>query len=370
MIFYANKKEQNNSMDKIKISAVIPIYNAEKYLERCINSVINQNIEKEIICIDDGSTDNTRHILNDICQKNKMIKVVFQKNKGAGFARNVGLKEAQGEYIHFLDSDDYLHSAYIYKAAYDNARSNALDIIRCKTFTIDDKTGEEIYSKRNLQEWLDNDAFNRVINFQENPIVFVKSCPAPWCGLFRTEFLKQNNIEFNGLKCVNDRSFWVHSFIKADRVMFVKDYLIVHRSNIEGSLVSMRAKHFECQFLSYNIISKIIAGLDKDLRKIILLEELHDIGVWYKKFQDSEFIREIKRHMKIFLNKTSIPKLNKGNSFYYVLQNFKGFKERDIRFIEKIFSVRNEDAHKVIRIAGLKIKIRRKYKQPNGKNDA
>ena len=97
-----------------KISIIIPVYNTEKYLRRCIESAINQTLKDiEIICIDDASTDNSLNILNEYATKDKRIKViVFKKNNGVGRARNEALRIASGEFIGFIDSDDFVDEKY------------------------------------------------------------------------------------------------------------------------------------------------------------------------------------------------------------------------------------------------------------------
>ena len=92
-----------------KVSVIIPVYNTEKYLKKCLDSVCNQTLSDiEIICIDDCSTDNSLNILKEYTLKDNRIKLIeFKENKGAAVARNTGIDEAKGEYIGFIDSDDY-----------------------------------------------------------------------------------------------------------------------------------------------------------------------------------------------------------------------------------------------------------------------
>ena len=93
----------------INVSIVIPVYNVEKYLKQCLESVVNQTLDKiEVICINDGSTDNSLNILKEYEKKYNNIIIIDQENKGPGFARNIGMKRASGKYIYFLDSDDYI----------------------------------------------------------------------------------------------------------------------------------------------------------------------------------------------------------------------------------------------------------------------
>ena len=105
------KKLNNNkeTITEVKVSVIIPLYNVENYLKQCLDSVVNQTLKEiEIICINDGSTDNSKQILEDYARKDDRIKIINRKNSGQGVARNVGIKYAKGEYIGFVDSDDWV----------------------------------------------------------------------------------------------------------------------------------------------------------------------------------------------------------------------------------------------------------------------
>ena len=96
-----------------KVSVIIPVYNVEDYLRQCLDSVINQTLKDiEIICVDDGSTDNSLQIFREYEQKDSRVKVLTQKNQYAGVARNTGMNIARGHYYVFLDSDDFLKMIY------------------------------------------------------------------------------------------------------------------------------------------------------------------------------------------------------------------------------------------------------------------
>ena len=113
-IFEKNKKQ--NIVDEIaqpKITVIVPCYNVEKYVIQCLETLVNQTFKNiEIICIDDGSTDCTNEILSRFCQHDKRIKIVTQQNSGVSVARNKGLMLAKGEYISFIDSDDWVDKNY------------------------------------------------------------------------------------------------------------------------------------------------------------------------------------------------------------------------------------------------------------------
>ena len=108
---------------ELKISVIIPVYNAEKYLKQLLDSITGQTIsEIEVICVDDGSTDSSAQIIKDYMSKDERIHLLTQENLHAGPARNNGLALAKGEYVHFMDADDYLATPYAYEAIYDKVK--------------------------------------------------------------------------------------------------------------------------------------------------------------------------------------------------------------------------------------------------------
>lgn len=116
-------------MEKIKISVIVPVFNAEKYLKMCLNSLVSQTLKNiEIICIDDGSTDNSLAILDKFKSKDNRIKIIKQKNYGVSMARNNGISEAQGEYIGFVDADDWVDKDFFEKLY--NAAQNIMLILQ------------------------------------------------------------------------------------------------------------------------------------------------------------------------------------------------------------------------------------------------
>lgn len=111
-----------------KISIIVPVYNTEKFLEKCLNSLINQTLKDiEIICINDGSTDNSLQILKKFANKDKRIQIINQTNSGPSIARNIGIKKAKGEYIGFVDSDDWVDSNF-FEQLYVKVKKNNADI--------------------------------------------------------------------------------------------------------------------------------------------------------------------------------------------------------------------------------------------------
>ena len=138
------------------ISVIIPVYNVEKYLSQCLDSVINQTYKNlEIICVDDSSTDNSLEILKEYAQKDTRIKIIKnEKNLGLGLTRNEGVKVAKGEYIHFLDSDDWMN-LNAYEKLFDTVKKiNFPDVITFSYFSHNQITGK--IKKIRLLTWKHN----------------------------------------------------------------------------------------------------------------------------------------------------------------------------------------------------------------------
>jgi len=119
-------------MKKIAVSIIVPVYNVEKYLEKCLKSLVNQELKNiEIIIVNDGSPDNSEEIINKFCKKyNKIVFSYKKKNGGLSSARNYGIEKANGEYIAFVDSDDYVDET-MFKKMYNKAKENDFDIVTC-----------------------------------------------------------------------------------------------------------------------------------------------------------------------------------------------------------------------------------------------
>ena len=175
----------------VEISVIIPLYNGEKYIKRCYESIINQDFDKEveIIFVDDGSSDNSLKILNELKKNNPKITVISQQNKNVGGARNTGLKIAKGKYVSFIDIDDFISSDFL-SGLYNviekyHAQVAATSVIRYKS----DKK-EKILLK------YDSEKFATEKNEKAKLIYGNRTGCGAWCKLFDREFLINNNFYF------------------------------------------------------------------------------------------------------------------------------------------------------------------------------
>ena len=123
----------------VKVSVIVPVYNVENFLKECLDSIVNQTLyDIEIICINDGSTDNSLAILESYAKSDDRIKIISQENKGLGAVRNVAFNHISGDYVFFIDSDDYIDLNTL-KKLYENAISNDSDLVFFKIARFDEE---------------------------------------------------------------------------------------------------------------------------------------------------------------------------------------------------------------------------------------
>ena len=219
------------------LSVIIPVYNVENYLNECLDSVTSQTLDDmEIICIDDGSTDNSPDILKEYSKKDKRIKIITKENGGQATARNLGIKEAQGEYIAFVDSDDFIEPT-MFEKLYTKAKDNNLDIAMCKIATYDNQT-EEI--KNNVWYYMlgvFRDFEKDIFNHKDTKEFTCHIAVTPYNKIYKTTLLKENNILFPEGLIFEDEKFFYDTYLRAKRVSIVDEFLYYYRINRKGSTV-------------------------------------------------------------------------------------------------------------------------------------
>lgn len=268
----------------IKVSVIIPIYNTEKYLKKCLDSVCNQTLKDiEIICINDCSTDNSLKILEEYAKVDNRIKIInFEKNKGVAIARNTGIKASRGEYIAFVDSDDYIELDFLEKL-YSNSKHGEADIVKGGDLRV--LIGDQI------EIWTQNDAI------RQNKYNF-------W-SQFSTAIYKSNlDLLFSeALKVCEDITFLLQTVHKSQNIVIVDDafyYYVKHDNSLDTAKYSnekldsfIEYVNITMEFLDKNnlspnekkiILSRLIAQID--LTKKYRLEENSnptELNLLYKK---------------------------------------------------------------------------------------
>ena len=244
-------------MEDIKVSVIIPIYNEEIYIKQCLDSILLQTLKDiEIICVDDGSTDNSIEILNEYVKKDNRIILLRQSNKYAGVARNLGVQYAAGKYLFFLDADDFFSPIFLEKM-YLAANENMSDVVICNSNNYDSNTGK-ITKGFMRQEFLppNKEDFSRE-NIPEK--LFQITDGWPWNKLFLTDFVKQNELKFAETRTANDSYFVFMALAKAKKITKIDDYLVNWRINNQNSLSNTRNISWYCGFqMLYDIKQGLI----------------------------------------------------------------------------------------------------------------
>lgn len=239
----------NCYLRRIKVSVVLPVYNVEKYLEQCLDSLIAQTLKDfEVICIDDGSTDNSYSILYDYSMRDKRIKVYHQENSGAGAARNFGIELAQGEYIIFLDSDDYFDENML-KESYNKAVLTNSDICIFKSKQYDEKTGEISDCNFSVKsQYLPQKETFSISEVTGNPFTSIMGWV--WDKLYKKSFVINNGLLFQEQRTTNDMYFAYASLMKAGKITVLDKRLYFQRRNVPTSLSNTRALSWECFYFA------------------------------------------------------------------------------------------------------------------------
>ena len=206
-----------------KISVIIPVYNVEEYLRECLDSVVNQTLKEiEIICVDDGSTDNSLEILKEYAQKDKRFTVIAQKNQGSGKARNNAIDNAKGEFIAFMDSDDMYPNEKTLEHLYNKAIEN--NVIICGGSLSQLREGGIIVS--------DPKEFEKGYCFETEGIVNYSDYQFDygyWRFIYNRQFLKENQLYFPDYLRQQDPPFFVKTMAIAEKFYAVKETTYVYR---------------------------------------------------------------------------------------------------------------------------------------------
>jgi len=249
-------------MTKVKVSVIIPVYNVESFLRPCLDSIINQTLKEiEIICIDDGSKDNSLEILQEYAKKDERFKIIHQENAGAGAARNVGLDNAQGEYISFIDADDWVKHK-LYKRLYSVAKEEDLDIVMFKMINYDHEQNKlyetGYYNLSQLKKWFDGSIFNE--KNTKNKIFSMSVSPGG--KLYKRNLIESINARYPEGMIFEDTPFFMEVYLNAKRSKILNEYFYFRRRT-EKSVTTQFDKRYLDHIPMTNILIDIFKKYDK-----------------------------------------------------------------------------------------------------------
>lgn len=334
------------------ISVIVPVYNVEKYLARCLDSIIRQSFNNlEIICVNDGSTDNSLQILKQYAKKDHRIRIIDKTNGGLSSARNAGLSIATGDFISFIDSDDWINDK-CYEVC-SNYFADNVDIVSFSYVKVY-SNGDRYYAKQNL---------NGELTFSDG-MFFQQAWNVCW-KIFRASFLKKHNMYFREGILYEDLEFSSRLFLAYHpTVVYIQGNFYYYYQNL-NSIMSKTAMHTSGMSIQHIYILDTIYNFLKEknalqystndflriceycLKNAIKFSSNTEIAKCYAEMTS--------RLIEYNLNYENFPLLECiCNGDYHIKIN-KDIKISDIRKWEKIFCIKNELGVKVIRIFGKRV---------------
>lgn len=237
----------------VKVSVIIPVYNVEDYLKDCLNSLLSQTLQEfEVICVDDGSTDMSLDILHEYKEKDSRMIVLHQQNQFAGVARNKAIDIARGEYLLFLDADDFFEKDMLEKI-YLRGQETKAQIVLFGARQYHQQTREYIevstYLRREKLEG--KDVFNRH-DFPDD--ILCLTSPAPWTKAFSKDFVINEHLRFQSIPNTNDAFFTITAMAIAERITWIDADFVNYRVGLKNNTQSRKEKHPCCFIDAYKAI--------------------------------------------------------------------------------------------------------------------
>lgn len=223
--------------NKPKVSIIIPVYNVEKYLRKCLDSVVNQTLKNiEIFIVNDGSTDSSLEIMQEYATKDKRITIIDKPNSGYGNSMNRGLNAATGEYIGIVESDDYV-ALEMYEELYALSENGTVDIVKGNFYDCyDQEDGKPLLIVANREKEMIPDSRKPFILKEDGRIS--QGHPSIWCGIYRRDFIEKNKIRFMEVKGGGwvDNPFFYETLCKAEGIKWTsKPYYYYYKGNPNSS---------------------------------------------------------------------------------------------------------------------------------------
>ena len=240
---YRSLKKIEKVMIMVRISVIIPVYNVENYLNECLDSVLNQTFEDfEVICINDGSTDSSLDILRTYEKMDSRVRIISQENKGAGASRNIALKKACGEYVYFMDSDDYLKLT-AFEELMERYYDKNPDFIMFKINNFIEQSGETIddvyYRMPYLKERVGDNSFC----YDDVGDFLLRLCVCPPSSIYNRKFIK--DIRFPEGLLFEDNVFFTHAIFKAQKVYFYDEFLYNRRRRLDSTTAPISVRSLD-----------------------------------------------------------------------------------------------------------------------------
>lgn len=311
-----------------KVSVIVPVYNGERHLEKCMDSICSQTLEDiEIICVDDGSTDGTPHILRKYATGDGRVRILTQKNLYAGTARNRGMEHAEGKYLSFLDADDYFEPHMLEKL-YHTAEERGLDIAVCRHSIYDEALEKTVEPGWSWQEsFLPEKEVFRGTDLK-NAGVFQAMRGWAWDKLFRTDFVRRSGYVFPEFRSSEDGFFVYMLAVSAERISCLGDSLVTHRLNQKHSLSAEKEGDWLNGFRMWKMVREEMEYLEiYDTYRQSYLNEIIDYLAWYlDSFRTYEAFRKCFYYIRNVMEE-ELQILCHGREYYFKSEAFDWYRK-------------------------------------------
>ena len=357
-----------------KVSVILPICNVEQYLEECLDSVVNQTLRDiEIICVDDGSTDNSLKIIEAYAAKDHRIVVITGPNGGYGRAMNKGLDRATGEYIGIVEPDDYV-PAEMFGELYDIAREHDLDLVKADfyRFKRDEKGVEELeYALLDKKQ----ERYGQLLCPAQDPSC-IRFTLNTWTGIYRRAFIEAYGIRHHETPGASfqDNGFFFQTFVYAQRAMIVNKAYYRNRRDNPNSSVKSKAKVY-CMNVEYDFIRDLLMkdqALWERFQYMYWWKKYHNYWFTYNRIDDSYKAEYLERMRQEYKRAEQLEQLDKSlftQQEWQTIQNLihraDGYVSmlQSVKFIRKISPYVPDPVKRVVvsllrRLAQLKKKIK------------
>lgn len=283
----------------VKISILIPVYNAKDFLYDSIPSLLNQTFtDIELICVNDGSKDNSLEILNEFASKDSRVKVIDKENGGCGSARNRALEEVNGEYIYFFDPDDMIESNAL-ELAYDMAVKNDSDLVIFKADIFDKDGISDRETFFNYNRTIDKKDFGN-LSFDQIKRYVLKGGYAPWSKLYKKDLIDAyDDFKFNLGLAFDDVPFHVKTMLRAKRISFINKFLYHYRVDNVNSVNSTSSNGFDV-FTIIDIVEDILIKENrfKELKKEFNIFQTHHCLLYVISTDSEDYYRTTRERFK------------------------------------------------------------------------
>lgn len=317
-------------MKQPKVSVIIPVYNVEKYLRQCLDSVVGQTLQDiEIICVNDSSTDKSLSILKEFQERDKRIRIIEQENAGAGAARNRGMSVAKGKYLSFLDSDDFFEKDMLEKA-YNMAEEDQVDFVVYKSdqyHTEEDKFIQTTWVVRE-NEIPPYHPFN---HRQMTSNVFKVFVGWAWDKLYRRDFVETHKLQFQEQRTSNDMLFVFSALVLAKKIAIVPQILAHQRRDAKDSLSKTRENSWQCFYYALTALKKRLLeeGLYRELEKDFINYALHACLWNYNTLAEPTKSTLLQKLREEWFQELGIK--GKEEKFFYINKEYKEYEQLMMR---------------------------------------